>query len=247
MPPPAPGAAGASGGAPKRGRVIGAPLAIAVAVLALLLAAVSMLVSWRALDQATDARDIARAGGAPAPQAPGPAPQPTEPPPTGGPAPEPPPPGDPTTTPDLPPLNEQTQYTVKYEKVSLKLQTGCNNSQYIDVDVPRVRNDSTDDDIQFTAQCGAETSYFELPQNTPASRADTPNLTPQDCARLIQTGPLGLNTRVPARKGTVLCLITSLEEAMQRGDKQRIAIVQVTGVADDGAVSVSATAWDIPN
>ncbi|MFY1649725.1 hypothetical protein ACN27J_02345 [Solwaraspora sp. WMMB762] len=59
--------------------------------------------------------------------------------------------------------------------------------------------------------------------------------------------PLGNDTPVPVRQGVVLCLVTSFEVAESRGDPRRMVLVEITGVAADGRVTIAATAWNIPS
>ncbi|MEH1013409.1 hypothetical protein V6U90_09880 [Micromonospora sp. CPCC 206060] len=218
-------------------------MAIAVAALAMVLALVSLLVSWRALDQAGVARDIARAGGgaepSQSPVARTPAAQDaiTEPArePTSG--------AEPGTTVE-PSLDLRTRYTAKYEKVTLILRAGCDSSLDIDLDKPEVRV-TNGEDLRFSARCGANPSLFAL-VNSRGSQADTPLLTPADCNVRIERAPIGPDITVPARKGVVICVKTSLADARQSGDTWKMALVEVTGTSDDGTVTIEVTAWDIP-
>ena len=51
---------------------------------------------------------------------------------------------------------------------------------------------------------------------------------------------------IPVRQGTVVCLQTSFSYARSHGDPWRIVLVEVTGVGNDGTVTVQASAWNIP-
>lgn len=216
-------------------------LTVAAALLALILASVALLVSWRALDQANDARDIAKAaGGGPVPP-PSASPEGPNPPPTDSTS----APQTPDSTASEPELNAQTRYTVKYEKEVLTLRSGCNSSVDIDLDEPRV-GVANGEDIEFSSICGADPSNFRLAWGSRGTQADTAALTPNDCADRIRKAPLGSDVAVPARKGAVMCVITSLTEAVKRGEQRKMVLVEVTGTSDDGTVTVSATAWNIP-
>ena len=229
----------------KRSR--GVLLALGVSALALLVAAVSLVVAWRAVDQAGDAKRFALAGGggvaAPATEVPATtaAPPPTTAAPTGTPAPP-----DPTSTADPAPLDERTVYTVTYEKQVLTLKAGCNDNMYIDLDEPRANVEYSDYDLGFVNRCQGGTSNLNLGEGVEGSEAGNPQMTPHDCAERIRTSPIGTDAQVPVRKGVVLCLTTSLAKARGKGDSQRMVRLEITGTADDGTVTLQSTAWNIP-
>jgi hypothetical protein len=234
--------------APAR-RSRSAGVALGVAALALLFAVVSLVVAWRAVDQAQDARQFALAGDdsvvaanqtpaappaattqAPPATSAAPAGEPVNPAPSGT--------GE-------PPLDERTVYTAKYEGQSLTLKTDqCGETMAADLDEPRA-NTGAGVDIVLNGDCSNRPAYFSMGAGVSASQSGSPGMTPQDCAERIRTAPLGEST-VPVRQGVVLCLTTSFGEATERGDNQRLVVFEVTGVANDGAVTIKSTAWDIP-
>lgn len=242
--PGGPGPGGTPPGPPRRSRW---PfVAVTLTVLALVVSLVALLVSWRALDQANDARDIAKAGGGGIDVKPtAGAPRTTAP--TGG--------GQPTPdggqsaanpgSSEEPVLNQQTRYTVRYEKKELVLRLGCDRSFDIDLDKPEVNVDSGED-LKFNARCGGDTSVFEL-ANSRGAQADTPTLNAVDCNDRIERAPLGPGATVPARKAVVICVRTSLNSAVERGDTWKMVLLEVTGASSDGTVTVAVTAWDIPH
>jgi hypothetical protein len=221
-------------------------LPLAVSVVAVLFALVSLGIAWRALDQAKDARDIALAGRGTTPGQ-QPAGQPTAP-----------APGDtgtstattpvnPTATGEPPPLDQRTVYKVKYDKQSLILKPQGSSTMYIDVDEPRVKTESSGGyDVELSPTYNTAPPYFTLGDGVYASDLGAPGMTPQDCADKIQRAPVADNGRIPARQGLDVCVITSFAAAQQRGDVRRMVLMEVTGVAADGAVTVQLSAWDIP-
>ncbi|MER7333738.1 MULTISPECIES: hypothetical protein [unclassified Micromonospora] len=235
-------------GAPRSGGGSRWPLvAVGAAGLALVLGLLATALSLRALDQANDARDIARAAGAGRPLAPTPGPgEPTDAPTT--PAPEPSgaeqTPGQTPGTPQ-PSLNQQTRYTDKYVDQRLTLRAACDSSVDIDLDKPEVRV-SDGEEIRFTARCGGNSSYFNLTRSTDGTQVDSASLGAADCNDRILTGAIGPDINVPARKGVAICVRTSLPDAQERGDTWKMALLHVTDVNDDGTVVVSVRAWDIP-
>ncbi|MEV4466547.1 hypothetical protein AB0J51_23355 [Micromonospora echinofusca] len=245
--PPPPGASGPAVPKPRGGGRL--PLvAIGAAALAVLLGLLATVLSLRALDQANDARDIARAVGAgrpvdppPATDAPSEAPTVPTPEPTGAEPPSGPTPDGSTE----PSLNPQTAYKEKYVDERLTLRASCDSNLDIDLDKPEVRV-SDGEELRFTARCGGNSSYFNLATGTKGSQVDAATLSAADCNERIDKGAIGTDINVPARKGVVMCVKTSLNDAQERGDTWKMALVQVTDVNDDGTVVLTARAWDIP-
>ncbi|PMR61348.1 hypothetical protein C1A38_09435 [Verrucosispora sp. ts21] len=224
-------------------------VALVVAVLALVLAGGSALFAWRAIDQAKDAKAIALAGpgrvsSASPPTDPGAPPVATDAPATSGvPAGDPPP-----RSPDeVPELTEQTLYQPKYQKQSLVLKATCSSSMYADLDEPRARNESAGTELRFIAGCGNEPTAFRLMDGVEGSEAGRPGMTPQECATQIRLALIAQNARIPARKGSVLCVTTNYRAAKAAGDDWRMVLVEVVGVANDGATTIEVSAWNIPD
>jgi hypothetical protein len=224
---------------PADRRSRGGLVALGGAALALLVAVAALAVSWRALDQAHDARDIALAGraaptGQPAVDTTTPSVTDT----SAAPAPV-----DPNST-SAPPLNRQTVYKIKYEKQALTLRAPGYTTMDVDLDEPRadVGNGS---DIRLNGKSGG-TPTLSLGEGVSASDAGATGMTPQDCADKIRTFPVGQGSELPVRQGVVLCLTTSFAAAKARGDTQRMVLLEITGVGADDAVTVQLTAWDIP-
>ncbi|MEU4645127.1 hypothetical protein [Micromonospora sp. NPDC023814] len=242
---PAPPSSGPGGpAAPKsRGGSRWPLVAAGAAGLALVLGLLATALSLRALDQANDARDIARAAGAGRPLAPTPGPgEPTDAP--TAPAPE---PSGAEQTPGTPQpsLNQQTRYTDKYVDQRLNLRAACDSSVDIDLDKPEVRV-SDGEEVRFTARCGGNSSYFNLTRSTDGTQVDSASLGAADCNDRIEKGAIGPDINVPARKGVAICVRTSLPDAQERGDTWKMALLHVTDVNDDGTVVVTVRAWDIP-
>jgi hypothetical protein len=231
------------------GRATGARfalVALAVAALALLLAFGSALFAWRAVDQAKDAKSIALSR--PAPDAPSPVAATTAPEPGQLPSDLPSVPEDVPRSPgSAPELTEQTVYEPKYEKQPLVLKSSCSYSMYADLDEPRAKNDAADGDVKFTTGCGNDPSAFRLLDGVLGSEAARPGMTPKECAERIRTAPVGQNAPIPVRKGTAVCVTTNYGEARAHGDKWRMILMYVVGVANDGAATVEVTAWNIPD
>jgi hypothetical protein len=246
---PAPVAAG-----PGRRRF----LPVLVSVGAVIIALAALVVAWRAFDRANDARDIALAGGR----------QPTAQQPAGtatvdnsaagnssgnttsgnttsGNSATTATPVDPNAT-GAPPLDQRTVFKVKYDKQTLTLKTQNSSSMEVDLDEPRA-NVQDGADITLHMNYSNNTPYFTLGQGAEGSEAGAPGMTPQDCADKIRRAPVGENVQIPVRQGNVLCIATSFAAAQAKGDVRRMVLLEVTGVATDGAVTVQLSAWDIPH
>jgi hypothetical protein len=223
-------------------------VAVAVAVLALLLGGVATIVAVKASGDAKEARDLAAAAQAGTPvnpanpvqpndDAPAPDPGPT----TDTAAPE---PIDPNAT-AAPVIDDRTTYTSRYDKEPMTVTSDGCASMEVDVDEPR-SNVNDGSDLTFTGPCSSKTAAFELPQGVNASIAGSRDSTPADCATKIRQAPVGAQNKIPARKGTVICLTTSFLGAKERGDRWRIARIEITDVSSDSTTArLEAYAWDI--
>jgi len=243
--PPAPGDPDPSAApARTRGRLAGVIAAVAL-VLALLAAATAGWAVHRAnvAAAATDrlAAEVARA--------PAPVPGPT----TAGPAETEEPPVGPTqdtTTPDAgpttePTLDPQAVYDVKYENRVLTAQTPYSGARYVDLDSPRVDDQTSAEILLYSARASGAVDIGFVDGVTVAA-AEEPSVTPNECAEKIQFSPLNSGDRVSFRRGDVFCLKTSLAAAEERADTQKMIVVEIKAVNANNIVSLSATAWDVP-
>jgi hypothetical protein len=149
-----------------------------------------------------------------------------------------------------PKLDERTTYEVKYTKQALTMSGRCQyssgTSMYVDLDEPRVDVESEGSDFVFRSGCNAtDPAEFLLGDNVSGGQMDNPNATPQECTDRIRRAPIG-EAAIPVRQGLVICLTTSYSAARARGDKWRVVLIVVTGFTDLRAVTVEATAWNIP-
>jgi hypothetical protein len=221
-------------------------LPVAMAGVAVLLALVSIVIALRATGRAQDAQDrldrvLAGGVGNPVPTTEPPAPTSEatdESTPTDAPS---------TVGPEAPPTAPAAKYTSAYTNQTLQLQASCNYNLYIDLDDPRVLvSQGSKDDLTYTQGC-ADPSTFSLSSGVLGSTTDSPTIQPWECADRIRSSPIALNLDIPARKGVVLCVLTSQSAAQEQGIKQRMVVLEVTGEGKDGKVVVKATAWNVPN
>ncbi|WP_130400311.1 hypothetical protein [Micromonospora violae] len=221
-------------------------MVIGVAVLALLLALGSAAVSWRALDQAQTARDIASARGPAAPSAPAAEPIPSGPAVSADPEQTAASPEEPPRSPGTPPeITAETVYKPKYENQSLTLKTAdCFAKMQVDLDEPRANVGSGKADVELG--CRNNTPWFELAPGVEGSEAAKAGMKPGECGDAIRSAPIAAQTRVPLRKGSWLCVTTNFQTASAQRDEWRMILVEIVSIGNDGAVVIRATAWDIP-
>jgi hypothetical protein len=122
-----------------------------------------------------------------------------------------------------------------YAQEPLQIQVGCGSSAKIDLDRPRGVG-ATDDkaDLRYDNRCGPAGALFFIGTGArTVSHVTDPYLDRPGCADAIAGRPLDADEGVLVVKGTVLCVATA----------DTIALVEVTGVAAHGAVTLRATAW----
>lgn len=240
---------------PRGGRRLGL-LAVAISLLALVVALSSTVFAWRAIDQAADAKDIAIGRGPVQPAGNGgivpattPAGQVEEP--DNGVSESPTvPAADPNDVPrspgEPPELNDRTIYEVKYTKQTLTLNAPCNQSMYADLDEPRANVSSDAYDLRLRAGCGSDPSNLRLAEGVEGSESAKPGMTPQECADNVRRAPVPTDAPIPVRKGVMLCVMTDYAAARARGDQWRMILLEIVAVSNDGAVTIQASAWNIP-
>ncbi len=152
-----------------------------------------------------------------------------------------------TVGPEAPPTAPEARYASAYTGQTLQLQADCGGTLYVDLDVPRVVvSESSYDDLTYTQGCGGP-STFGLENRVSGSVVESASVQPWECADLINRSPIAPELEVPARKGVVMCVATSLSAAREQGNKQKMAVVEVTGEGKDGRIVIRVGAWDVPN
>ena len=227
------------------GRAVALPLAIlaaAVSVLSLAVAAwaVSMVHGVRSAVDALGAPSQATATTAP-PADPGAT---TE---RGAPVDPVPPPTDPTVTTEPPPLTDQTVYTAKYEKVTLRVQVAGCSSRAVDLDQPSASTTDANSDITVSGPCSDPAAKIQFGDDVVASEVTDPSVTPTACANEIRLSPVDQQAAFAARKGRLLCILTSRTAAQGRGDTQKMVVLSILGVSEDNTVAMQVTAWAVPS
>jgi hypothetical protein len=212
---------------------------VAVALLAMLISAGAALLSWRALDQANDAREIALGrGGA----TPGPAPEPTA-------APPPSPSGDPA----LPSasssqlvITKESVFDPKYGATEMQVLTSC-TTRYLDLDTPQVDVTAETFDLAQRGPCGGGGGItYQGGDGVRIAEVSNAGTTPKECYDRINLGAAPPGERIAVRQGLILCVWTSVDAAKDRGDRSQMVVLKVDSVAGNDTVTTTLKAWRIP-
>jgi hypothetical protein len=145
-------------------------------------------------------------------------------------------------------LGGETVYTVHYTKQVLTLTARCGYAMYADRDGPRGNVEAQGADLAFEPGCSAPNpAVFSLGDGVDGSAAGSPDMDPVtaptvSAPRRSATPPSRYARAWPS--GLAVCLTTWYPAARARGDKWRLVLLLVTGVADDGSVAVAVSAWD---
>ena len=120
--------------------------------------------------------------------------------------------------------------------------SGCNSGlNKVDLDEPSVLGEGY---FELTYDTCSSAGTLSANIGTSIAEAPATGQTPEDCADAIRRSPL--DGRAAAAPGLVLCVETSAEDAQELGISQRIAVVAVTRIAEDGTLALVASAWDVP-
>lgn len=208
--------------------------ALAVAVVAVGVALVAIAQAATAVRRADAAQSAVTATTAAGPVANNPnQPRPTQPVSTPTPAPTP-----------LDVLNPQASFRQLYADQVLNLQT---SSSYLNVDLDEPRVASIDQKADIYVRSNGVTPAFSFDNEVAAAQTEGTTLQPKDCAELIRTSPLPRSSLVPTQRNVVLCIATSATAARAQGIKQRMVILRVTDLNSTGKVTVSVSAWEVPD
>ena len=136
--------------------------------------------------------------------------------------------------------------TAGYQQEPMKFQIGCSAALFVDLDEPRANVDDTHHDLRYDSRCGTNNPTLALgPGADGGSQVSADTRTAADCDKQIRTSPLGPRAVVAVRKGLMLCVLTSLADARERDDTQKLVLLEVTGLSDRGTASLRATSWII--
>jgi hypothetical protein len=138
----------------------------------------------------------------------------------------------------------ESTFEAGYAAEPLTFQIGCSATLFVDLDEPRANVDETHSDLRYYSRCGANTPTLALgPGADSGSQVAADVGTATDCEDSIRTSPLGPRAAVEVRKGVALCVLTSLADARERADTQKMVLLEVTALGDTGTASLRATSW----
>jgi len=149
---------------------------------------------------------------------------------------------DGTVQPTLSPrqLDPKAKFTEAYQQQQLTLGPSASSSTHIDLDEPRVA--VTEGSDLYSYRYG--TATFTLENGSTGSIAKDAGVSPNDCVNAIRTSPI--ETSVPINESLVLCIATSVSNALVQGITQKIVVFQVRSIGQDGSVTISVSAWNVP-
>jgi hypothetical protein len=157
--------------------------------------------------------------------------------------------GGPSASADpLPPrLDPSARYPVSYAQEQLTVPVGCSSVTYVDLDEPTAEAEEKPADLRYDSRCGQDPSTLTLGAGARAGAQVTGSDTgAAGCDDAIRTSPLDRAAAVPVKRGTVLCVLTSAADATARGAEAQLVLVEITGVTEQGSVSMRATSWAVP-
>jgi hypothetical protein len=150
-----------------------------------------------------------------------------------------------TTDPTEEPTSEPTDgpdpagvYTVAYRDEPLRLQP---SSRYIDLDEPSGNSLSSASELQYN---GFSPSFKFDFGNVALASVNSATASANDCALQLRRAPI--DREFAAAKGQVVCVLTSRQAADNQGMKQKIVLLRVASIGQDGTLNLILSAWNVP-
>ncbi|HEX5494322.1 MAG TPA: hypothetical protein VFX70_07105, partial [Mycobacteriales bacterium] len=100
-------------------------------------------------------------------------------------------------------------------------------------------------ELEYQGGCNGAQRELSGENIDAAATVTSPNAAPQDCAEAIRTAPITLDFAPSA--GTNLCVVTSAATADAEGIDQKLALVTIDDIAEDGTIALTVSAWNIPH
>jgi hypothetical protein len=214
----------------NRGPMMLAGLALFVAVVA---AGVSIVALSQASRPAAAAAGATPTGGSTAPAAnPSVDVTPTDD--TGTTAPSSEPTSDPTDGPD-----PSGVYTVAYAAEPLVLQP---SGRYVDLDAPSGNSSSAVYELQYNGFAPA--AKLEFNNDVALASIASPAPTANDCVQQLRRAPID-PTFTPS-KGQQVCVLTSRSAADDQGTRQKVVLMKIDSITEDGTLNLTLSAWTVP-
>jgi hypothetical protein len=151
-----------------------------------------------------------------------------------------------TTDPSQEPTSEPTDgpdpsgsFTVAYQSEPLRLQPST--QRYIDLDEPSGNAASSAAELTYSGYTG---DYKLVFRDLALASVNSPAATANDCAQQLRRAPI--DTAFAPSKGQLVCVLTDREAADDQGIRQKIVLLRVDSIAQDGTLNLTLTAWTVP-
>ena len=151
-----------------------------------------------------------------------------------------------TSDPTKEPTSEPTDgpdpagtFTVAYQSEPLRLQPS--SQRYIDLDEPSGNAASSAAEFTYSGY----TSDFKMSFRSLAlASVNSPAATANDCAQQLRRAPI--DTTLAPSKGLLVCVLTDRQAADDQGIKQKVVLIRVDSIAQDGTLNLTLSAWNVP-
>lgn len=142
----------------------------------------------------------------------------------------------------------EANFTLAYQSSPLTVRPpldGCGSPRFVDVDEPRAGAAEAFSELSYGVSCGnaAKAQIDILDDDVPISLA-SPTDDARDCAESIRNGPVN-EPLVPSAPMS-LCLLTSPDTARNEGITRKVVLIVIDDIKQDGTMSLSLTAWNVP-
>jgi len=152
-----------------------------------------------------------------------------------------------TTAPSAEPTSEPTNgpdpsgvFEVAYQSEPLVLQP---SGRYIDLDEPSGNASSAVYELQYDGYPpGAK---LDFSSEVALASINSPAPTANDCAKQLRREPI--DSAFAPSKGQLICVLTSRQAADDQGIRQKIVLMKVNSITDDGTLNLTLTAWTVPH
>lgn len=129
-------------------------------------------------------------------------------------------------------------FTVAYQDEPLRLQP---SSRYIDLDQPSGNAPSAASELQYS---GFAPAFKFLFGNVSLASVNSPTATANDCALQLRRAPV--DPEFAPEKGQLVCVLTDREAADNEGIRQKIVLLRVVSIGQDGTLNLALSAWTVP-
>lgn len=142
----------------------------------------------------------------------------------------------------------EANFTLAYQNSRLTVRPpldSCGESRSVDVDEPRVGAAKPFAEFSYGVSCGtAAKAQIDIEgEDVPVSLA-SPTDDARDCAESIRNDPI--NEPLTPSAPMSLCLLTSPDTARNEGISRKVVLIVIDDIKQDGTMSLSLTAWNVP-